>query len=146
MTRFLTTSIRAPNLRGPVSETMHAIAMELDWEERMKMIGRTLRENVRMLRKRRHRQRRRRLPIWEGDEAWWWRRRRSSMQDWAPNARALFESMQDEEEEDGEVEEDEDVEEEEDENEEEGMDLSKREMTFVGKDMGTIELVGKLWW
>ena len=68
------------------------------------------------------------------------------MQDWAPNVRALFESMQDEEEEDGEVEEDEDVEEEEGENEEEGMDLSKREMTFVGKDIGTIELVGKLWW
>ena len=60
------------------------------------------------------------------------------MQDWAPNVRALFESMQDEKEE-----EDDEVEEEEDENKEEGIDLSKREVTFMGKDIGTTEPAGE---
>ena len=88
MIRFLSNGIRASNLGGPMPETIKATAMDSDWEERMKRIWRALKENAKMLKKRRHRLRR--LPVWEDDEARWWRRRqRSFMENWPPNVRAL---------------------------------------------------------
>ena len=50
-TKFLTNGIRASDLGGPVLETIKAAAMESDWEERMKRIWQTLKENAKMLKK-----------------------------------------------------------------------------------------------
>ena len=162
-TRFLSTGIRASVLGGPVPKTMQSAAKgsESEWEKSMKRITQNLKDLKRLVKK--TFPRRRRLPVWEDNEARWWRRRRrSSMEDWPPNVRALLESNQDEEEEKEEVEEEEEEEEEDNdgetvvvdhpsqnsdpvevEKEEVSLEEIKHMATAFGKEVGVTESVGE---